>query len=114
MDNLLILDDYRARSEAGTIGGEIKKARNTQHVSQDGLGKRIGYSQPEISRMETGKVGVAAEAAVAIAKALGSVMVLDTFCDGCRVGAARKLMVEVTVREVGEMCPQPPQPPRAA
>jgi transcriptional regulator with XRE-family HTH domain len=114
MKTVVSLGAYKAQKEekaAMTTGKMIKMVRNAQYLSQDGLGKRIGYSQPEVSRLENGKIDILPETMALVGKVLGNVNLLNAYCDGCPVEKTRRLMVEVTVREVR---PPEPQPPKAA
>lgn len=62
-----------------TIGERIRLTRANKGFSQDDLGRQIGYSQPEISRMETGEVEVTPKIMAAICKALGSEDLMEAY-----------------------------------
>jgi len=88
------LDRFRATKNIQTsleisLGEQISITRRNQGLSQEDLGRRVGYSQSAISRIESGDVQTDATCVALIAGALGSERLLTAYCQRCPVAAAR-------------------------
>ncbi|MGB9903492.1 MAG: helix-turn-helix domain-containing protein [Desulfotomaculales bacterium] len=82
------LDRYRKTrrlSESISFGEWVAIARKNQGLTQEQLGDRIGYSQPVVSRMETGALDIWPDDAAAIAEALNNPDLLEKYCSRCPV-----------------------------
>jgi transcriptional regulator with XRE-family HTH domain len=94
---VISLDKYRKTRKIQAsieipIGERVAIARKNQGMTQEALGTRIGYSQSTISRMECGEIEIHPQDIAAIAQALGTPELLESFCSSCPVcRAAAKL-----------------------
>lgn len=59
------------RIESARIGRQIAKLRKQQNITTTELARRVGLSQPQISRLENGKQGFRSETLLKISRALG-------------------------------------------
>lgn len=57
--------------DSARIGREIARLRKQLNMSSTELGRRVGLSQPQISRLENGKQGFRSDTLARIAEALG-------------------------------------------
>jgi len=71
--------------ESISFGEWIAIARKNQGLTQAQLGERVGYSQPVISRMETGVLDIWPDDAASIAVALNNPELLHKYCNQCPV-----------------------------
>lgn len=58
------------RDGDGTIGGQIRRAREAARLTQAEVAERAGLSQPHLSEIETGQRGVGMEVLSRLADAL--------------------------------------------
>ncbi|MCL6479619.1 MAG: helix-turn-helix transcriptional regulator [Peptococcaceae bacterium] len=71
------------------MGEMIAVVRQNQGLSQERLGEMIGYSQPNVSRLESGALDITPVIMAAVAVALNSLQLLNRYCSGCPVMAAK-------------------------
>jgi ribosome-binding protein aMBF1 (putative translation factor) len=70
-------EGYRLAKEAYELGERVRKARERQGMTQAGLAKRIGSTQPAVARLEAGGVNPSLATLRRIADALGLELVVD-------------------------------------
>lgn len=68
----------------------IALVRQNQGLSQERLGEMTGYSQPNISRTETGGLDITPVIIATMAIAMNSMRLLNQYCPGCPVSLAKR------------------------